>query len=333
MGLDLVPIRPKIAQRTIEVVECFFANLEIGIGAFATCDIRLGHQLTFDSRPAAGVHYCLEGRGELRLRGGSTVPMQPHSFVLLPPNVVYTLGANENKEPSTPRGRLRAPLFKESVPTIQAGEGEAGIITVCGEVRFDGIGAPGLFAQLGEPMVEHFDGPVGLREHFIILLAESARPRFGTRPLTEALLKQCLILLMRRKIESGASPLPWMAALADPGLSAAMQAILQRFSEPLTVESLASIAGMSRSSFAAQFTQCFDRTPMSLLRSVRLCRARELLATSNASIEQIASCVGFSSRSNFSRSFCQVFGVDPSTYRTNSLVNPERLASTPPAKA
>ena len=315
----------------MDVIERLLANLEVGVGAFASCDIRLGYQLTFDSRPAAGVHYCLEGSGELRLRTGARVSMQQHSFVLLPPNVVYCLGAHQCGEHTTPRGRLRAPLFKESVPTIQAGDGETGILTVCGEVRFNGIGAPGLFAQLDEPMVEHFDGPAGLREHFIILLAESARPQFGTRPLTEALLKQCLILLLRRKVDRGALPLPlpWMAALADPGLSKAMHAILHRFPEPLTVEQLASIAGMSRSSFASRFAQCFSRTPMSLLRSVRLSRARELLATSNASIEQIASRVGFCSRSNFSRAFCQTFGTDPSSFRADSLVTVEAKTGSP----
>jgi AraC-like DNA-binding protein len=302
----------------VDVIEQLLANLEVGIGAFASCDIRLGHQLTFDSRPAAaGVHYCLSGQGYLRLRNGKTVTMRRHSFVLLPPKVIYTLAANEEEDAhSTPQRRLRAPLFKESVPTIQAGDGALGILTVCGEVHFEGTGTPGLFAGLDGPMVEHFDGPDGLQEKFIVLLAESARPRLGTRPLTEALLKQCLVLLLRRKIERGESSLPWIAALADPGLSKAMQAILQRYSDPLTVEKLASIAGMSRSAFAARFTHAFGRTPMSLLRSARLHRAKELLATSNASVAQIACCVGFSSRSNFSRAFFQAYGADPSKFRT-----------------
>lgn len=302
----------------MDVIEQLLANLEVGIGALASCDIRLGHQLTFDSLPAAaGVHYCLSGQGYLCLRNGKSVRMRQHSFVLLPPKVVYSLMAKEEEDAlCKPRRRLRAPLFKESVPTIQAGDGALGIITVCGEVRFEGIGTPGLFAGLDEPLVEHFEGPHGLQEQFIVLLAESAQPKLGTRPLTEALLKQCLVLLLRRKIERGESSLSWIAALAEPGLSKAMQAILRRYSDPLTVEKLASIAGMSRSAFAARFTQAFGRTPMRLLRSARLSRAKELLATSSTSVAQIACCVGFSSRSTFSRAFFQAYGVDPSKFRT-----------------
>lgn len=307
----------------MNVIERLLANLEVGVGAFASCDIRQGHQLTFDARPAAGVHYCLTGEGALRLQNGKSVRLREHSFVLLPPNVMYSLGANDADEAGpAPRGRLRAPLFKESVPVIQAGDGSPGIVTACGEIRFEGVGIPGLFADLDEPLVEHFDGPEGLREQFVILLAEWARPQFGTRPLTEALLKQCLILLLRRKIEGGMPPLAWMAALADAGLARALDAMLERFSEPFTVEALASIAGMSRSAFAARFTQSFGRTPMHVLRSARLSRARELLATSNASVEEIARNVGFASRSNFTHTFRQAFGVDPSRFRAEALVPP-----------
>jgi transcriptional regulator GlxA family with amidase domain len=180
---------------------------------------------------------------------------------------------------------------------------------------------PALFEHLDAPMVEHFDGPEGLREQFVILLAESARPAIGTRPLTEALLKQCLIVLLRRRIARGAASIPWMAALMDAGLARSMRAILENFGQPLTVEKLSNIAGMSRASFAARFTRAFGQTPMSLLKSVRLRRARELLATADVSVAQVATCVGFSSRSQFSRAFRLAHGVDPSGFRKQALVS------------
>ena len=309
----------------MDVLERLLADLELGVGGFASCDIRRGHQLTFSPRPAAGVHYCISGVGSLRIRNGQTVTMRRHSFALLPPNVVYTLGANKHEQAGAAlRRRLRVPLFKESVPVIRAGEGRPGIVTVCGEIHFEGVLTPGLFRHLRGPLVEHFDSASGLEGQFIKLLSELARPQFGTRPLTEALLKQCLILLLRRKIERGSPPLSWMAALADPGLSRAMQAIVETYSDPLTVESLASVAGMSRSAFASRFVESFGRTPMNVLRSVRLCRSKELLATSNHSVERIASMVGFSSRSNFSKAFREAYGTDPTKFRANVLVRPGR---------
>lgn len=246
--------------------------------------------------------------------------LQQHSFALLPQRVIYSIGANASEEDfSVPRQRLRAPLFNESVPTIQAGEGEPGILTACGEVGVAIPSASDLFARLDQPVVEHFDGPDGLRNQFVILLAESARPGIGTRALTEALLKQCLILLLRRQIDRGSAPIAWMTALAEPGLARALQAILERPSERFSVESLASLAGMSRSAFAAHFTQALGQTPMRLLKSARLRRARELLATTNTSVDQVACSVGFSSRSNFSHAFRLTYGIDPTKFRVSSF--------------
>jgi AraC-like DNA-binding protein len=246
---------------------------------------------------------------------GSSFRIRKHTFVLLPPGVVYSVGA-AGKEPKGAfrRRRFRAPLFAESVPIIQAGEGRTGIVTACGELSV----GPGvnLFGALSAPIVEQFDGPEGLRDQFVILLAESARPMIGTRALTEALLKQCLILLLRRMIERGTAPLPWMTAVTDDRLARALRAILERFTEPFTVDALADIAGMSRSSFAAHFTEVFGETPMSLLRAARLRRARELLVTTDTPVAQIAHHVGFAGRSNFSRAFRKMYSADPTGFRT-----------------
>jgi AraC family transcriptional regulator, activator of mtrCDE len=280
----------------------------------------VGYKLTFDARATASVHYCLSGRGVLQVKKGPSVRLRQHSFVLLPPGNIYSIGANldASKGNSTLR-RLCAPPFRESVPTIQAGEGKPGILTACGEVGVVAESPMDLFAGLSAPIIEHFDGPDGLRDQFVILLAESARPAIGTRAMTEALLKQCLILLLRRMHERGAAAMPWMTALSDPRLARALHAILTRPSEPFTVERLASIAGMSRSAFAERFTQAFGRTPMNLLKCARLGRARELLVTTNASIAEVARRTGFLSRSHFSRAFRATYSIDPTGFRAVSF--------------
>jgi AraC-like DNA-binding protein len=299
-------------------MERLLAAMDVGVGAFTSCDVRRGYDLTFDASSTATVHYCLAGNGELMVINGSSFRIRKHTFVLLPPGVVYSVGS-AGKEPKGTfrRRRFRAPLFAESVPIIRAGEGRTGIVTACGEVSV----GPGvnLFGGLSDPIVEQFDGPEGLRDQFVILLAESARPMIGTRALTEALLKQCLILLVRRLIKRGTAPLPWMMAVTDDRLARALRAILERFSEPFTVETLAGIAGMSRSSFAARFAEAFGETPMSLLRDARLRRARELLVTTDIPVARIAHEVGFVGRSNFSRAFRKMFSVDPTRFRAKAF--------------
>jgi AraC family transcriptional regulator, activator of mtrCDE len=290
--------------------------MEVGVASFTAFDIRAGHALKFLSSQSANVHYCLVGNGSMTIKNFAPIELRQHTFVLMPSMFPYSIGAvGVSSSVATTSGLIRPQLFRETVPIIYAGEGEPGILTACGEISVAMSSSPNLFA-LDKPIVEHFDGPERLDNQFIILLAESARPGIGTRALTESLLKQCLILLLRRKIERGETPLPWMAALAEPGLSKALLAILEHPSDRFTLESLASIAGMSRSAFASHFTRAFGRTPMALLKSERLRRARERLATTNASIEQIAHSVGFPSRSHFSREFRSTYGVDPTKFRS-----------------
>ena len=272
----------------------------------------------------ATLHYCLTGRGALHVVHGSSLSLRKHSFVLLPAGMRYSIGSNERQAKGVlTRLRLRAPLFSESVPSIQAGEGRVGILTACGEATASANPALDLFSGLRDPIVEHFDGAAGLRDQFVILLSEFARPALGTRALTEALLKQCLILLLRRMIKRGTAPIPWMTALTDPRLARSLKAILDRPSERFTIEMLAAIAGMSRSSFAAHFTRVVGQTPMSLLRSARLRRARELLITTNASVAQVARSAGFSSRSNFSHAFRTAYGLDPTAFRVAAFDRPK----------
>jgi AraC family transcriptional activator of mtrCDE len=304
----------------VDLLDRLLANMEVGVASFTAIDIRAGHEFKFLSSQSANVHYCLVGKGTVKLKNIVPIALRQHSFVLTPPMFPYSIGAVGGKSSvGITGGLIRPALFRETVPTIHVGEGEPGILTACGEISVAVSSSPGLFA-LDKPIVEHFDGQEGLGNQFIILLAESARPGIGTRALTESLLKQCLILLLRRKIERGETPLPWMAALAEPGLSKALRAILERPSERFSLESLASIAGMSRSAFASHFTRAFGRTPMALLKSERLRHARERLATTNASIEQIAHSVGFPSRSHFSREFRSTYGVDPTKFRSAPFV-------------
>lgn len=93
--------------------------------------------------------------------------------------------------------------------------------------------------------------------------------------------------------------------------------MLDRPEDPFTLEQLASIAGMSRASFAEQFKKAFGRTAMGFLKELRLRRAARLLETTDLPVKTIAARVGFSSRSHFSRAFKAVMNAEPTTYRAS----------------
>ncbi|MCR4470457.1 AraC family transcriptional regulator [Burkholderia sp. SCN-KJ] len=302
-----------------QVLDRFLAALDIGVANFTLCDIRDGWSVRFDACTTASLHYCMGGCGTLQVQDGERILLRSHSFVLLPPGVAYRIeSANSSPSQRVDRARLSAWSSRETVPTVRVGEGIEGIETACGELNFDAGTGADPFRTLRRPLVTRFDGPSGLRDQFVMLLAECARPGLGSRALVEALLKQCLVMVLRRQIDSGDAELPWTAGVADQQLARALEVIFERPASPLSVQRLADIAGMSRSAFAARFERAFGQPPMAMLKVVRLRKAGELLATTTMPVSEVARSVGFSSRSNFSQAFHKLHGVDPTAFRSRS---------------
>jgi AraC-like DNA-binding protein len=298
------------------LLDALLAALDVGVVNFTACDVREGWAVIFDPCETASLHYCLAGRGSLVIRNDENISLEPHTFVLLPPGVPYRMesrSASSLRCETRPRAVARA--SRESVPVISVGTGGEGISTACGEVSLGIAAGPDPFLASGQPVVVQFGEDGGLRDQFVMLLAESARPRMGSRALTEALLKQCLVLALRKQMEEGNDTLPWLAGISDARLGRVMQAVFDRPSAPFTVERLADVAGMSRSAFAARFSEIFGQSPMHFVKIVRLRQAAEMLATTSTSIAEIARQVGFASRSSFSSAFTAMYGADPTRFR------------------
>lgn len=66
----------------------------------------------------------------------------------------------------------------------------------------------------------------------------------------------------------------------------------------------------------ARFTHTVGRSPMTVLRDLRMRQAAAQLAAGNLSIDHVIRNTGYASRSSFARAFRQSYGVDPSGYRT-----------------
>ncbi len=72
---------------------------------------------------------------------------------------------------------------------------------------------------------------------------------------------------------------------------------------------------MSSSQLHRKLTAITDKTPVQLIRSHRLAKAKELLKNQNASISNVAYDSGFKDPAYFSRIFSKEFGVSPSEYK------------------
>ena len=85
--------------------------------------------------------------------------------------------------------------------------------------------------------------------------------------------------------------------------------------EELTVEQMASLAGMSSRTFARRFHATLGTTPHHWLLQQRMVLAQRLLETTNEPIERIATCCGFGSAATLRIHFQRLLHISPQTYR------------------
>ncbi|WP_442580417.1 AraC family transcriptional regulator N-terminal domain-containing protein [Mesorhizobium sp. ASY16-5R] len=91
----------------------------------------------------------------------------------------------------------------------------------------------------------------------------------------------------------------------------AVQWIRTHFDEPLRIEALAEIAGMSPASFHRHFKAATAMSPLQYQKMLRLQEARRLMIV-NADTTRAAYTVGYESASQFSREYARMFGAPPS---------------------
>ncbi len=89
----------------------------------------------------------------------------------------------------------------------------------------------------------------------------------------------------------------------------------RRLHEPLRMEALAHEHGLSPRSFERRFRDAAGCTPLAYLQSQRINAAKELLASTNLSVAEVAYRIGYSDYGHFMRLFKRVLGVGPREYR------------------
>ena len=91
----------------------------------------------------------------------------------------------------------------------------------------------------------------------------------------------------------------------------ALQRIHAEYARDLSVEELADTAGMSPSAFHQNFKSVTSTSPLQYLKTIRLHKARMLMAYEGLRAGIAAEQVGYESSSQFSREFKRLFGTSP----------------------
>ena len=95
----------------------------------------------------------------------------------------------------------------------------------------------------------------------------------------------------------------------------------RHFTDPLDLETLARIAGISRFHFQRLFKATYGRTPAAYVSERRVERAQDLLRATNLTVTEVCHAVGFSSLGSFSGRFRDLVGETPSEFQRRYAVS------------
>lgn len=108
----------------------------------------------------------------------------------------------------------------------------------------------------------------------------------------------------------------------DNEMDLAAQYFNDNYNTEINIEEYASSRGMSISWFIRSFKRFTGTTPMQYIVGIRISNAQILLETTNYSVTEIASIVGYDNPLYFSRLFHKMKGVSPSQFKKG--LSPER---------
>ncbi|WP_084668228.1 AraC family transcriptional regulator [Myxococcus stipitatus] len=160
-------------------------------------------------------------------------------------------------------------------------------------------------SKLRDPLVREL-----LRASGEALSDDSAPSRIEVETLATVLASRLLRLdgqRLRARSLSGALA-PWQVQRVTDFVEAHLE-------EPLGLEALAAVVGLSPSHFTRSFKRATGTTPHQFVRVRRLEHARELLATTALPLADIAQRAGISSQSHFTALFRAHFSVTPARFR------------------
>jgi AraC-like DNA-binding protein len=147
-------------------------------------------------------------------------------------------------------------------------------------------------------------------------MGELRQPQPGSDLIAQHLAQVLLVEALRlHLLNAEPSTTGWLLALTDRRLRAAVAAMHSEPARRWTLSTLASVAGMSRSSFAEQFKNVTGHSPIEYLTRWRIFVAASHLEGDRLSVSEVASSVGYQSDSAFGAAFKRLTGASPRRFR------------------
>ena len=220
--------------------------------------------------------------------------------------------------------------FRELLPAVRR---NGGILTVNGGGDCFIVGGhfvlsgdyPGMLLEMLPPIahIRKESDKATMRWSIERMMQELREPQPGSILIVQQLAQLMLVQALRLHLSEGLSGgVGWLFALADKQMCAAITAMHNDPAHRWTLEELAEVACMSRSSFALKFKETVGSSPMEYLTHWRMQLAGDRLENSADPVSVIAQSLGYESESAFSTAFKRVMGCSPRQYARGHVATP-----------
>jgi AraC-like DNA-binding protein len=299
----------------VDVLASVLASLRFSGAAFCRADLGAPWGVGYPAMEWPLLHVVDRGACWLKV-DGNPVPMAlaGGDLVLFPRGCRHQF----SDSPSSPIHKLDSVLLQPHgrCPRIQRGGKGALTSLICGGLSFD-RGAPNPVVQALPELVlvrsEQARTVPGLEPLVRSFAAEAG----SDRPGAELVAGRLAEILFVQVVRAWADGLPadgssgWIRALQDPQISRAIGAIHQAPGARWSVADLAKEAAMSRSSFAARFTELLGEPPLRYVTRWRMAMAARALREGAQSTKEIAERFGYESQAAFTKAFRREVGTTP----------------------
>jgi AraC-like DNA-binding protein len=265
-------------------------------------------------------HVVNAGQCWLDVDGAEPRQLHPGDFALVP----HGQGHQLVSEPGTPKPRVDALDYdyaSDRYAILRHGGGGVPTSLVCGTVRFGHPAAHSLVALLPRLIVIDGAGSLTPEANWMqstlrLIAAEGRELRPGGEAVITRLSDILVIQAIRAWIASDpAGQTGWLGALQDPRIGRAISLVHRDPAKPWSVASLAKESAMSRSAFAARFTEVVGEPVMHYVTRWRMQVAVDWLQHDDTAVADLAARLGYESEAAFSRAFRRTVGISPGAAR------------------
>ena len=266
-------------------------------------------------------HVLTTGTCWLRLPDVEPLELRAGDLALVPHGLGHDLASTVDAGPGPRVDLLPQQYLAEHYSILRhGGQGRAQLI--CGVVSFDDPAARELMRALPGILITGGDTlsvASSIRDTLRLMAGELARPQPGGEAVATRLADILVIQAIRAWLTTDLNTATgWLRALQDDRIGRALEAVHTEPGREWTLDRLAQVATMSRSSFGTRFTELVGEAPIAYLTRWRMNLAYARLRDENVTAARLTTELGYQSEAAFNRAFTRIIGHTPGSVRRQS---------------